>query len=99
MRLPWVSRRAYELLEQQRDSLISDLKEARLQADRAKDALIDRVGFSPVSSPVRSEIKAANDELEKYIEASQFEDVGAGMISADVLQLADDLADPSTKPV
>ena len=99
MRWPYVSRRAYDILEQSVETLRADLREAREQADRAKDELINRVGFSPVSLPVRAEMKEAAAEIEKYIDASQFEDVGSGMISEEILQLAGELAEHKDKPV
>lgn len=71
--------------------------EQQSRADRLADQLIDRMGFQPVSAPVRAEvsetIKKAEAELTKYTDASQFEDIGAGMISEEVQKLAEELGD------
>jgi uncharacterized coiled-coil DUF342 family protein len=93
MRWPWVSRRAYELLETAVDELRKERNEYRDQADRAKDELINRVGFIPVSTPVREEMKQAQEEFRKLEESLQFEDTATGMISSEVLALAEDLGE------
>lgn len=93
MKWPWVSRRAYEFMEATVERLQHERDEQQSRADRLADQLIDRMGFVPVSAPVRAEMKEAVKELEKYTDASQYEDVGAGMISSEVLQLAQDLGD------
>lgn len=93
MKWPWVSRRAYEFMESTVERLQKERDEQQSRADRLADQLIDRAGFYPVSTPVRAELKEAAKELEKYTDASQYEDVGQGMISSEVLKLAEDLGD------
>ena len=99
MKWPLVSRRAYDFMEATVVRLQSERDEQQSRADRLADQLVDRMGFQPVSAPVRTEMKEAMAELEKYVDASQFEDVGSGMISPDVLELVEYLVDPATKPV
>jgi hypothetical protein len=93
MKWPWVSRRAYEFMELTLERVQKERDDFRDEAARAKDELINRMGFSPVSAPVRSEIKEANAEVEKYLASSQFEDVSQGMLSEEVLELANDLGE------
>jgi hypothetical protein len=95
MKLPWVSRRAFELLESSLERIQKERDEYREEAGRAKDALIDRMGFSPISAPVRQEVQQITEEFKKLEESLQLEDTGYGMISEEVLELADDLAGPS----
>jgi len=97
MKLPWVSRRAYELLEGQLDRVIAERDAYREQADRAKDELISRLGCEPVSAPVRSEMKEARQEVEKYIEQFECDDSG-GMIDPDIMRVVDDVVNSAKKP-
>jgi len=91
MKWPLVTRARYELLEREFDRLLQERNQAYEARDRALDQLINRVGFEPVSPVVRAETKERETEIEKYLAAEQFEDVGSGMIDESVLQLARDL--------
>lgn len=93
MKWPWVSRRAYEFMEATVLRLQKERDEQQSRADRLADQLIDRMGFVPVSAPVRAELKQAEEEFRKYTDASQFEDIGAGMISEEILKMAEDLGE------
>lgn len=93
MKWPLVSRRAYDFMEATVTRLQAERDEQQSRADRLADQLVDRMGFQPVSTPVRTERKEAAKEMEAYLDANQFEDVGSGMISEEVLKLADDLVE------
>ena len=93
MQWPWVSKRYAEFLEASLKRAIAERDEQQSRADRLADQLIDRMGFVPVSAPVRAEMKQAEEEFKKYTDASQFEDVGAGMISEEILKIAEDLGE------
>lgn len=89
---PWVSRRAYELLEAAYVRTIGERDAANERAERMTDQLLNRVGFDPVSAPVRQEMKEAVKEMEAYLGTSQFEDVGSGMLSDEFNSLTDEPA-------
>lgn len=85
MRLPWVSRRAYELLERVYETTIKERDEQQSRADRLADQLVDRFGFQPVSAPVRKELKEATEEFLKTLTTEQFEDPEYGLIAEEFL--------------
>ena len=91
MQLPFVSRRAYELLEAQLGRAIAERDSQQDRADRLADQLVNRFGFEPVSAPVRAEIKEAEKVLKDYEAQFQFDDASSGMISEEVLELAKEL--------
>lgn len=93
LKWPWVSRRAYEFMEATVTRLQHERDEQQSRADRLADQLVDRMGFMPVSSPVRAEMKEAVEELKKYTDASQFEDVTSGMLDEEIIKLAEDLGE------
>ena len=93
LKWPWVSRRAYDFMEATVFRLQKERDEQQSRADRLADQLVDRMGFMPVSTPVRTEMKEAIVELQKYTDASQFEDVNSGMLSEEVVKLAEELGD------
>lgn len=87
---PWVSRRYAEILDEQLQRAIKE-RDAHLErADRMADQLLNRVGFEPVSAPVRHEMQEMMKEIEAYTDASQFEDAGTGMLSEEFTSLVDD---------
>lgn len=93
MRFPWVSRRAFELQESIITRLQQERDEISIQRDRLADQLIDRFGFQPVSTPVRTEVAAVRAEVEKAASVL-YEDAGSGMIAEEVLEMAAELGAP-----
>lgn len=89
---PFVSRRAYELMERVYEQTIRERDEQQSRADRLADQLVDRFGFQPVSAPVRAELKAATEEFERTHAMEQYEDPGYG-------QIAEELFVENEKPV
>lgn len=92
MRLPLVSRRAYELLETSHDRILRERNEYRESYVRAMDQMVSRFGFEPVSAPVRQEQTAAREAVEAHVSQLN-EDPGAGMLDESVIdQMEADLA-------
>lgn len=89
---PFVSKRAYMLLEGVYERTIVERDAQTDRADRLADQLVNRFGFEPVSVPVRREMAEAAKEFEAYVAADQFEDVGSGMLSEEVLKMVDEKA-------
>ena len=69
-----------EHLQKQRD-------EQQQRGDCAVDQLAATKGFEPSTPSVRKELKAATDEVERYL-VEQFEDPEAGMISEEIVAMA-----------
>ena len=96
-RLPWVSRRAYELLESTLERALRERNEYRESAYRAMDQMASRFGFEPVSAPVREEVAAAKAEVEAHVSQLN-EDPGAGMLDESLIdQMERDLAGAPAK--
>jgi len=93
MNWPLVTRARYELLREQYERLLSERNAAFEARDRALDQLINRIGFEPISAPVRAERKEQEKELDLYLSAEQFEDIGSGMIDESILKVANELGD------
>lgn len=79
MQWPWVSRRAFELTVEQLERVIKERDVAYEARDRALDQVIFRLGYEPVSAPVRAEAKEAREKQEEFMQ-QQFDDPGAGML-------------------
>src|SRR3974377_1008902 len=95
MKLPWVSRRYAEFLEKTVERLQKERDDQQARADLALDQLAAHAGYEPSTPTVRTEMKAAEAEIQKYLE-EQFEDPEAGMISEEIVAMAErDGADPS----
>jgi hypothetical protein len=79
MRLPFVSRRYAEFLEETLKRVIAERDEQQRRADIALDQLAASRGFEPSTPSVRAEVLASK-EIERYL-VEQFEDPEAsGMI-------------------
>lgn len=73
--------------------MVSERDEIALQRDRLADQLISRVGYEPVSTPIRQEMIAAVKKIEEDLNVL-YEDSGSGMIAEEVLAMADELGAP-----
>ena len=90
MKWPFVTRARYELLREQYERLLSERNIAFEARDRAFDQLINRIGFEPISAPVRAERKEREKEIEEYLAV---EDPGSGMIDESILRMAEEFGD------
>ena len=82
---PWVSRRAYDFMEEMVYRLQQERDEQQKRADRAVDELIGLVGRAPVSTPAREELKEASERVEKYMK-QEFDDPTGGMIDESIVE-------------
>lgn len=87
MRLPWVSRRYAELLEQLLEQTRHERDTQSERADRAVDNLWLAHGQGPVSSVVRREAQAEQEKVSEYLAGQNNEDPMTGMLSEDDLSL------------
>lgn len=92
---PWVSARYARFLEATVARLQHERDEQQQRADLALDQLAGARGFEPSTPAVRQEMKDAAKEVEKYL-TEQFEDPNAGMLSEEIVRMAEEQgADPS----
>ena len=98
MKWPFVSRRAYELMEETLSRVIRERDEQCLRADRAMDSLVERFGIAPVSTPARAEQREEAKKVEEYLASFAYEDAGSGQISDEMLALGRDDGDAGPRP-
>lgn len=83
LQFPWVSRRAFELLEENFHRVLKERNDHQERADRALDQMASRFGFEPVTPMVRTEFiaerKEAKSEIDAYL-AQTNEGSDGGMI-------------------
>lgn len=93
---PLVSARYAEFLEKTVERLQRERDEQQERADRAMDNLAMTYGHEPSTPRVREELKEAQSEVEEFLTSMEVEDPHAGMLSAEIVALAEaEGADPA----
>lgn len=96
-RLPFVSRRAYDLILEQFERVLLERNQQQERADRAMDQLATRYGYEPVSAPVRQEVAAARASVDAHL--AQTEDPGMGMIDEEYIDSVQAALAPTSSEV
>lgn len=86
--LPWVSRRAYDLVVAQLERVMIERDEYRARGDRLYDETIIRFGYEPAAPRVRAENAAA---VEEYERASVIEDPLGGGLDEEIEAAVDEV--------